>query len=81
MTHKDKFMTHKDKIALVAGTIVGLWGGTLGTFLIIPATSAMTRRVLHQLNEQYLELRAPVVLVRQLAEDQSRRRESIASRG
>jgi hypothetical protein len=71
-------MTHKDKVALVAGTIVGLWGGTLSTFLIFPATWAVTRRVLHQLDEQYLELERPVVPVRQVADEQSRRREAIA---
>ena len=80
MTHKDKFMTHKDKIALVAGTIVGLWGGTLGTFLIFPATWAVTRRVLHQMDEQYLELRVPVIPVRQVADKQPSRREAIAWR-
>lgn len=74
-------MKHKDKVALIAGTIVGLWGGTLGTFLIFPAIWAVTRRVLHQLDKQYLELRVPVVPVRQVADDQSRRREAIASRG
>jgi hypothetical protein len=74
-------MKHKDKVALVAGTIVGLWGGTLGMFLIFPATWAVTRRVLHQLDEQYLELRVPVLPARQLADDQSRRRGAIASHG
>jgi hypothetical protein len=72
-------MTHKDKVALAAGTIVGLWGGTFGAFLIFPATWAVTRRVLHQLDERSLELRAPVVPVRQLADEQPSSRGAIAS--
>jgi hypothetical protein len=73
-------MTHKDTVALVAGTIVGLWGGTLGTFLIFPASWAVTRRVLHQVDEQYLELRVSVLPVRQVADKQPPRRGAVASR-
>jgi hypothetical protein len=63
-------MQHKDRVAFVAGTWIGLWAGALGAFLICTAVPAATYRLLNLLDERYLELRLPAALVRQLAGDQ-----------
>jgi hypothetical protein len=63
-------MQHNDKVALVAGMTIGLWGGTLGAFLLCTATRAATCRLLNQLDERYLELKLPAAPVRRLVDDQ-----------
>jgi hypothetical protein len=74
-------MLHRDKVALVSGMALGLWGGALGTFVLCTVTRAVTYRLLSLLNEQYRELRLPATPVRQLVGDQSSRAVPIASHG
>jgi hypothetical protein len=64
-------MQQRDRLALVAGISIGLWGGALGAFLICTATWAATCRVLNRRDEQCLELRLPALSERSRATDQS----------
>jgi hypothetical protein len=56
-------MQRRDKVALVAGTTMGLWGGALGAFLVCTATWAATCRLVNQLDARYFELRLPAAAV------------------
>jgi hypothetical protein len=46
----------EDKVALVAGTALGLGGGSLGAFLVCTAVRAVALRVLNQWEGQFLDL-------------------------
>jgi hypothetical protein len=63
-------MKHQDKVALVTGMTMGLWGGAVGAFLVCSVSRAATCRLLNQLDERYLELRPPAAPVRRLVADQ-----------
>ena len=52
-------MQRTEKVALVAGTTLGLAGGTLGAFLVCTAGQIVVHRFLDQFDDQYLDLRPP----------------------
>jgi hypothetical protein len=74
-------MQQKNRFAFVAGISIGLWGGTLGAFLICTEAQASMYRLLNNLHEGYLDLSPPISSGRQLADVRSSSPVPISSHG